>query len=81
MSDCNSVLDQYGTLPVMLQALLELSSTVNDKWDRQNYQPNIALQQMQWHVQQNDTNTDILLFCLKKSNGQGKDINILKLEC
>ena len=74
MSDCNSVLDQYGTLPVMLQALLELSSTVNDKWDRQNYQPNIALQQMQWHVQPNDTNTDTLLLCLKKSNGQGKNI-------
>ena len=27
-----SVLDRYGTLPIMLQALLELSATISDRY-------------------------------------------------
>merc|ERR1712224_904502 len=65
------VLERYGTLPIILQALLELSATVTDRWGRHGYTPTLALEQIGW-TNKNDLNEpgNIIIDCMKKTRNK-----------
>ena len=63
IASCVPVLDRYGTLPIVLQALLELSATVSDRWTRHTHDAAVALKQVGWSVRTRKCVDIVCSFC------------------